>query len=110
MRIPTSRLVFYGLPAIPLAALTLPLYIIVPTFYAEVLGLPLAVVGAALLAVRLIDAVTDPLVGWGADRWHPSLGRRRAMLLLSLPLTALAVIMLFWPPADAGSAYLVTWG
>ena len=110
MRIPISRLIFYALPAIPLAALTLPLYIIVPTFYAEVLGLPLAVVGTALLAVRLFDAVTDPLVGWTADRWHPSLGRRRAMMLCSLPLTALAVIMLFWPPVDAGPAYLVTWG
>ncbi|MHB2264842.1 MFS transporter [Aliihoeflea sp. PC F10.4] len=110
MRIPTSRLIFYALPAIPLAALTLPLYIIVPTFYAETLGLPLAVVGTALLAVRLFDAVSDPLVGWSADRWHPRMGRRRALFLLSLPVAALSVVMLFWPPANAGAAYLIVWG
>lgn len=110
MRIPTSRLIFYALPAVPLAALTLPLYVIVPTFYAETLGLSLTAVGTALLAVRLFDAVTDPLIGWGADRWHPRMGRRRGMLLLSLPITALAVMMLFWPSPDAGATYLVIWG
>ena len=33
---------FYGLPGLPLAALGLPLYIYLPTFYAEQLGLGLA--------------------------------------------------------------------
>lgn len=110
MRIPTSQLVLYALPAVPLAALTLPLYIIVPTFYAEVLGLSLGAVGAALLAVRLLDAFNDPLIGWLADRWRPRMGRRRAMLLASLPVAALSVVMLFWPPTDAGPAYLLIWG
>jgi ABC-type antimicrobial peptide transport system permease subunit len=36
---------------LPLAALTLPLYLVVPTFYAEALGVPLSVVGAILLGV-----------------------------------------------------------
>lgn len=110
MRIPTSQLVLYALPAVPLAALTLPLYIIVPTFYAEVLGLSLGAVGTALLAVRLLDAFNDPLIGWLADRWRPRMGRRRAMLLASLPVAALSVVMLFWPPAGAGPAYLLIWG
>ena len=74
------RLIAYALPAIPLAALSLPLYIIVPTFYAETLGLSLAAVGAALLVVRIVDAVTDPLIGWLADRWRPRFGRRRGFV------------------------------
>jgi GPH family glycoside/pentoside/hexuronide:cation symporter len=37
--------VAYALPAVPLAALTLPLYVLVPTFYTETLGLSLASVG-----------------------------------------------------------------
>jgi glycoside/pentoside/hexuronide:cation symporter, GPH family len=45
MSIPATTLVQYALPAVPLAALTLPLYIIVPTFYSESLGLPLAASG-----------------------------------------------------------------
>lgn len=105
-----SGLVAYALPAVPLAALSLPLYIIVPTFYAETLGLPLAVVGAALLLVRIVDAVTDPAIGWIADRWRPAFGRRRAMFTLALPFAALAAIMLYWPPAGAGGFYLAGWG
>lgn len=105
-----TTLLTYALPALPLAALTLPLYIIVPTFYSETLGLPLAAVGSALLLVRILDAVSDPLIGWAADRWRPGIGRRRAVFVLSLPLTSLACVMVFWPPAGAGTSYLAFWG
>ncbi len=105
-----STLLFYAMPAMPLAALTLPLYIIVPTFYSETLGLPLAATGLALLAVRLFDAVNDPLIGWFSDRWRPTMGRRRAMFLVGIPPAAISALMLFWPPADAGADYLLFWG
>jgi glycoside/pentoside/hexuronide:cation symporter, GPH family len=110
MNLSARLLSLYALPAIPLAALTLPLYIIVPTFYSETLGVPLAAVGTALLVVRLLDAVGDPLIGWLADRWRPRTGRRRTVFALSIPITALATIMLFWPPADAGALHLGFWG
>lgn len=102
-------LLLYALPALPLAALTLPLYIIVPTFYSETFGLSLASVGAALLAVRIFDAVNDPVIGWIADKWRPAFGRRRAFMGLSLPVAALAGFMLFVPPADASAWYLFGW-
>jgi Na+/melibiose symporter-like transporter len=102
-------LLLYALPALPLAALTLPLYIIVPTFYSETLGLSLASVGAALLAVRIFDAVNDPVIGWVADKWRPAFGRRRAFMGLSLPVAALAGFMLFVPPVDASAWYLFGW-
>jgi glycoside/pentoside/hexuronide:cation symporter, GPH family len=103
------QLLLYALPALPLAALTLPLYIIVPTFYTETLGLPLAAVGTALLAVRIFDAVNDPFIGWLADKWHPNFGRRRAVMALSLPIAAMAGFMLFAPPAGATAWYLFIW-
>jgi glycoside/pentoside/hexuronide:cation symporter, GPH family len=102
-------LLLYALPALPLAALTLPLYIIVPTFYSETLGISLASVGAALLAVRIFDAVNDPVIGWIADKWRPAFGRRRAFMGLSLPVAALAGFMLFVPPANASAWYLFGW-
>ncbi len=105
-----ATLIAYALPALPLAALTLPLYILVPTFYSETLGLSLASVGAALLFVRIFDALNDPLIGVMADRWRPVFGRRRAMFALSLPVTALAAWKLFWPPDGVSAFYLVTWG
>lgn len=99
----------YALPAIPFAALTLPLYIVLPAFYAEELGLPLAAVGQALLAARIVDALADPLVGLFADRWRPAFGRRRSWFALAAIPTALTAWMLFRPPEGAGVAYLLLW-
>lgn len=104
---PSSRqLIAYALAAAPLAALALPFYVIVPEFYARDLGLPLAAVGAALLGVRIIDAVSDPLAGWLADRFHPRFGRRRLWVLLASPLVALAALAIMIPPDGAGVGYL----
>jgi Na+/melibiose symporter-like transporter len=102
---PLDRLLFYVLPAIPIAALTLPLYIIVPTFYAETLGLSLGAVGGAIIAVRVIDAVTDPVIGWLSDRWRPAFGRRRSFFLVALFPAAVACMMLFWPPVKPSALY-----
>lgn len=100
----------YALPAIPFAVLTLPLYIVVPTFYAEELGLPLAAVGQALLVVRLVDAFADPAVGLLADRWRPAFGRRRLWFAAAMLPTAFAAWMIFRPPEGAGVGYLLLWG
>ena len=103
-------LVLYALPALPLAALALPFYVIVPSFYAETLGLSLASVGTALLAIRVLDALADPLVGWTSDCIAPTIGRRRALMLLAAPVTAWCAFMVFWPGREAGIAYLFLWG
>jgi len=67
---------FYGLPGLPLAMLGLPLYVYLPSFYAQDLGLSLSVVGMALLAARGLDVITDPLIGWLNDKvqstWGPA--------------------------------------
>jgi GPH family glycoside/pentoside/hexuronide:cation symporter len=109
-RVGRWRLLAYALPAAPLAALGLPLYAVVPTYYTETLGLPLAGVGFALLLVRIFDAVSDPLVGLAADRYRPGFGRRRFLFSLSLPIAALAALMLYWPPLGVTLLWLGTWG
>ncbi|MBS0466453.1 MAG: MFS transporter [Proteobacteria bacterium] len=57
----------YGLLGLPLAFAALPLYVVLPHYYASNLGLPLATVGALLLLVRLMDAGADPLLGRLSD-------------------------------------------
>lgn len=105
----TIRLVGYALPALPLAVMTLPLYVIVPNHYSAELGLSLAGVGAVLLLVRLFDALTDPLAGVLCDRVRLPGGRRRGWFAAAIPLTALAAYMVFTPPADATLVYLGAW-
>jgi Na+/melibiose symporter-like transporter len=74
------------------------------------MGLPVAAVGGALFAIRLLDAASDPLFGWLADRWNSVGGRRRGFFLASIPMTAGAAFMLFWPPQTIGLGYLLVWG
>jgi len=101
-------LAFGGL-GLPLAALNLPLYVYLPTFYVRELGLELAVVGSVLLLTRLIDVGTDPVVGLLGDRTQSRFGRRRPWVLVGVPLLLLASWRLFMPPADAGAFYLFWW-
>ncbi|MEL6783537.1 MAG: MFS transporter [Pseudomonadota bacterium] len=108
-RLSNTRLALYALPAIPLAALTLPLYSFIPVFYAEALGVSLASMGLVLFFVRLFDAVNDPFVGWASDKFRPAFGRRRLWFACAIPLLMLGVYKLFWPSPDAGVAYVGLW-
>lgn len=103
------QLAAYAAPALPLAALALPFYLLVPTYYTETLGLPLGAVGGVLLAVRLVDAAGDIGLGWVSDRLRLRFGRRRTLFIAALPLAAGSAFMLFWPPAGAGLGYLAFW-
>ncbi len=105
-----SQIAAYALPALPLAALSLPFYILIPTFYATALGVPLALVGQVLLAARVVDAVSDPAIGILADRYRPRFGRRRALMLLTAVPTALAAWAVFVPPTGAGALWLLIFG
>ena len=106
--LPPWRLALYGLPGLPLAAVTLPVYVHVPTFYAVDMGLGFAAVGAVLLAARIWDTVSDPLIGYLSDRTESRFGRRKPWILAGALLTALAGYFLFSPPAGAGGAFLLT--
>lgn len=58
-----------SLYALMLAAAGIPLYIHLPQFASINLGMSLATVGVILMAIRVIDLVQDPLIGWAIDRW-----------------------------------------
>jgi len=104
--IPWWRMAAYGLPALPLSIVGLPLNVYLPSLYTAGLGLSLSTVGLVLLAVRLSDVVTDPLVGTLSDRTRGRLGRRRPWILAALPIGGPALWYLFVPPEGAGALHL----
>lgn len=108
-RLTPGPLLAYAALALPLAALNLPLYVYLPTYYSSGLGLDLAVVGGVLLAARLADMLTDPLIGELADRTRTRLGQRRPWIAAAAPLLLLGTWQLFVPPAGAGWAHLLVW-
>lgn len=63
VRHPPLRLISYVLPSLVSSVAALSLVLFVPAFYAGDLGVPLAAVGLAIAASRLLDVVTDPLIG-----------------------------------------------
>lgn len=97
-RASAARLAAYGLLGFPLAMAALPIYVHVPHFYADTLGLSLASVGGLLLAARFLDAVQDPLLGWWSDRRRDRAGGRWAFVMAGTPLLALGMVGLFNPP------------
>ncbi|CDO61253.1 MFS/sugar transport protein [Candidatus Phaeomarinobacter ectocarpi] len=104
----TSTFWWYALPGLPLAALTLPVYVFVPAFYAE-LGVSLALIGTVLLGVRLLDAVSDPAIGFLSDRLRLPGGRRKPWMFVGLVPTMLAVWMVFVPSDTPSATYLFVW-
>lgn len=104
---PLAILAAYGALAFPLAGAFIALQVIVPTFYAQSLGLSLSAVGAILLAARLWDLFTDPVVGYLSDRTPAAWGKRKAWIVGSAPLVAGSVWMLFNPPAGVGNVFLL---
>ncbi|GHC80304.1 MFS transporter [Limoniibacter endophyticus] len=105
----------YALPALPLALLSLPFYATIPIVYAEEIGLSPASIGFVLALALLLGVFTDPLIGLLSDndaRWLGSwsdLGRRRGFFAISLPITAIAALMILWPSANAGIIYFAFW-
>ncbi len=98
----TGRILSYGLLGLPLAFAALPIYVHVPRFYAEVAGMELALLGAILLATRLLDAGIDPWLGWLADRVP-----RPTMVALALLPFASGFVALLNPPAENAALWLI---
>ena len=100
----------YGSLGLPLAFVALPLYVVLPNHYASAFGVPLALLGAVLLAARLLDALADPLIGRWADALMARSARRGwwaaafAALLLTVGFRAL-----FFPPVQGSTSALLWW-
>ena len=102
----------YGGLGLPLAFAALPLYVVVPNHYAGRFGVPLAVLGAVLLGVRLLDALVDPWIGRWADRVF---ARPPATAWMTAAIAALLLALAFHglmvpPAAVQGSGVLVWFG
>lgn len=67
-------------------------------FYTDVFGISPVFVGTMFLAVRIIDAITDPLMGAIADRTQTRFGKFRPYLLwFALPFGLISVLAFTTP-------------
>lgn len=68
-------------------------------FYNYVMGAPVELVGAAILTVMIIDAISDPIVGQISDSLRTRWGRRHPLMYASALPAAGSFLLLWFPPA-----------
>jgi len=99
----------FAVPAVPISALGLPLVVYLPPFYAEEMGLGLAMVGTIFMITRFWDVFTDPVLGILSDKIKTRLGRRRHWIILSVPILMLSAYRVFMPQSSVTGTYLLVW-
>ncbi|MDH3428372.1 MAG: MFS transporter [Gammaproteobacteria bacterium] len=67
-------------------------------FYSQVIGLDARLVGIAIIAALVIDAVSDPIVGYWSDNLRSRWGRRHPFMLAAALPVALSYFLLWNPP------------
>ena len=98
----------YALPAFALAVVGIPIYVYIPKFYTDVVGVHISILGGLILGVRLFDAVTDPVIGFLSDQTRTRFGRRRPYIALGSIALALTIYLLFNPP-DRSPTFETWW-
>ncbi len=107
-RVSLTQKLAYAAPAFALAVVGIPVYVYIPKFYTDVVGINITVLGYLLFSVRIFDAVTDPAIGYISDRTQTRFGRRRPYIAIGSILVAVAMLLLFNPPA-ASAAFETVW-
>ncbi|MDG2534717.1 MFS transporter [Sphingomonas sp. HITSZ_GF] len=77
-------------------------------YFNQVVGLPAADVGFAIMCALLLDAVADPAIGFLSDRTGSRWGRRHPWMYASALPIALGWVLLWNPPA-LSNAQLLLW-
>jgi GPH family glycoside/pentoside/hexuronide:cation symporter len=102
-----SKKIAYSAPAFALAVVGIPVYVYIPKFYTDVVGINIAVLGTLLFSVRIFDALTDPAIGYISDRSQTRFGRRRPYIAIGSLFVVVSMYLLFTPPQ--ASADFETW-
>ena len=88
----------YGIGAIALGLKDNGFSYLLLLFYNQVVGLPAATVGLAIMIALMIDAVLDPMIGQVSDNWRSRWGRRHPFMYAAALPVALSYLLLWYPP------------
>lgn len=78
-------------------------------YYSQVLGVSAGLVAAALMIALIVDAVSDPVVGYWSDNLRTPIGRRHPFLYVSILPVAICYFFVWNPPAGLTGDALFPW-
>lgn len=100
-RLPARTKFAYGVGAIAFGVKDQGFNVLLMLYYNQVIGLPAAWVGAAIMIAMVIDAVADPVIGHWSDNLRSRWGRRHPFMYASALPVAVGYFLLWSPPTGA---------
>ncbi len=97
---------YYGFGAVAYGAKSNGFNYLLLFFYSQVVGLPPEWVSFGIFLALLVDAISDPLVGYLSDNLHSRWGRRHPFMYAAGMPAALAYYFLWAPPMELGQEQL----
>ena len=89
---------FYGIGAAPYGIKDNGFSYFLLIFYSQVLGLSPVLASLALTVAIVVDAITDPLIGYISDNWRSKWGRRHPFMYFSIIPICLSYALMWNPP------------
>ncbi|MEZ5984841.1 MAG: MFS transporter [Hyphomonas sp.] len=78
-------------------------------YYSQVLGVSAGLVALALMIALVVDAISDPVVGYWSDNLRTPIGRRHPFLYASILPVAICYFFVWNPPAGLTGDALFPW-
>ena len=108
-KIPLATKTLYGTGSVASGIKDTAFNVFLLFFYTQVAGLSGALAGVAIFIALLLDAVSDPLVGYWSDRFKSAWGRRHPFIYFAAIPMGVSFYFLFNPPGDADQQFLFVW-
>jgi Na+/melibiose symporter-like transporter len=108
-RVPWTTKFVYGIGTIAFGIKDNGFNALLMIYYNQVIGLPAAWVGAAIMIAMVADAVLDPVVGQCSDSIRTKWGRRHPFMYASILPVGIFYLLLWLPPAGASDPVLFAW-
>ncbi|WOE75503.1 MFS transporter [Alterisphingorhabdus coralli] len=106
-KVPLLQALAYALPGLPIAWLIPPIYAILGDFYLRHTAATAAGIGTAMVVSKIVDAVTDPPVGYLSDHTKGRMGARKPWIIAGTFLSMVTFWFLFNPGEAAGDGHFL---
>ena len=105
---PWRTRILYGLGTVAFGVKDQGFNALLMLFYNQVIGLPAAWVGAAIMIAMVADALFDPFLGQYSDDFRSRWGRRHPFMYAAALPIAISYLFL-WTPPDASHQVQFVW-